>query len=134
VYSLMLATTTRLFLPLILLFSVFLLLRGHNMPGGGFVGGLVAATGFALHALAHNVSAAKRVLRVDPKRLIAVGLLVAAVSGCLAAGGGEPFMTGLWLTHSLPVLGKFGTPVVFDVGVYLVVCGVALTIVFTLME
>jgi multicomponent Na+:H+ antiporter subunit B len=133
-YSVILATTTRFLLPLILLFSVFLLLRGHNMPGGGFVGGLVAATGFALHALAHDVSAARRVLRVDPKRLLSFGLLVAVASGCLGAAIGEPFMTALWLPQALPVLGKFGTPVLFDLGVYLVVCGVALTIVFTLME
>ncbi|HMN02746.1 MAG TPA: MnhB domain-containing protein, partial [Geobacter anodireducens] len=66
--SLFLATAVRLLLPLLLLFSLFLLLRGHNEPGGGFVGGLVAAAAFALHALAHGVAAARRVLRVEPDR------------------------------------------------------------------
>jgi multicomponent Na+:H+ antiporter subunit B len=132
--SLVLRTTTRLLLPLLLVFSVFLLLRGHNAPGGGFVGGLGAATAFVLYALASGVDAARQALGVDPKRLAAAGLLVALASGCVALVAARPFMTGLWLAGAWPVVGKIGTPVVFDGGVYLLVAGITLTIVFALME
>ena len=132
--SLILRTTTRLLLPLLLVFSVFLLLRGHNAPGGGFVGGLVAATAFALYALAYGVDAARQAVGVDPKRLAAAGLLVALASACVALVAAQPFMTGLWLAGAWPVVGKIGTPVVFDAGVYALVAGVTLTIVFSLME
>ena len=132
--SLILRTTTRLLLPLLLVFSVFLLLRGHNAPGGGFVGGLVAATAIALYALAYGIDAARQAGGVDPKRLAAGGLLVALASGCVALVAARPFMTGLWIAGAWPVVGKIGTPVVFDGGVYLLVAGITLTIVFALME
>jgi multicomponent Na+:H+ antiporter subunit B len=132
--SLILSTATLYLLPLLLLFSVFLLLRGHNEPGGGFVGGLVAASALALYAIALGSSAARQVLYIDSRRLIYVGLLISAVSGLLALFGGQEFMTGLWGAQVIPVLGKLGTPFIFDVGVYLVVIGVTLTIIFALME
>jgi multicomponent Na+:H+ antiporter subunit B len=132
--SLILSTATRYLLPLLLLFSIFLLLRGHNEPGGGFVGGLVAAAAFALYAIAYDVPQARRALGIDPRTLMAVGLLAAAGSGGLSLVAGKPFMTGLWSAQEVPVLGKVGTPLVFDSGVYLVVIGVVLMIIFTLAE
>lgn len=132
--SLILSTATRYFLPLLLLFSVFLLLRGHNEPGGGFVGGLVAAAAFALYAIAYDVSTARRVLGIDPRTLIGLGLLVALGSGIISLTTGQPFMTGLWSEYAVPILGKVGTPLLFDIGVYLVVIGVTLTIIFALAE
>jgi multicomponent Na+:H+ antiporter subunit B len=132
--SLILSTATRYLLPLLLLFSIFLLLRGHNEPGGGFVGGLVAAAAFALYAIAYDVPQARRALGIDPRTLMAVGLLAAAGSGGLSLVAGKPFMTGLWSAQEVPVLGKVGTPLLFDSGVYLVVIGVVLMIIFTLAE
>ena len=132
--SLILSTAVRLLLPLLLLFSLFLLLRGHNEPGGGFVGGLVAASGFALYALAHGVSTARLKMHIEPHTLVAAGLLAAVGSGCFALVADRPFMTGLWNAQRLPVIGKAGTPLLFDTGVYLVVMGMALLIVFSLME
>jgi multicomponent Na+:H+ antiporter subunit B len=117
-----------------LLFSLFLLVRGHNEPGGGFVGGLVASTAFALVLLSEGREPARRLLRVDPLGLVAAGLLVALLSGVPPLLRDRPFMTGLWLKAPLPVVGKIGTPVVFDVGVYLVVLGIVLAILFTLAE
>ena len=125
---------TRFLVPLMLLFSLFLLVRGHNEPGGGFVGGLVAAAAFALVLLAEGLARARRLLRLDPPALIASGLLVALASGVPALLAGQAFMTGAWLKTPLPVLGKVGTPVVFDVGVYLVVLGITLAILFGLAE
>jgi multicomponent Na+:H+ antiporter subunit B len=132
--SIILSTTIRLLLPLLLLFSVFLLLRGHNEPGGGFVGGLVAAAAISLYALAEGVEAAHRILIVNPRQLIAGGLLTALGSGIIPLFLGRPFQSGLWLPHSLPVLGHVGTPLLFDLGVYLLVAGMALLIVLSLME
>ncbi len=129
-----LKTTTRLLLPLLLLFSLFLLHRGHNEPGGGFVGGLVAAAAFALFTIAYTVREARAILAVPPRVLFGLGLLCAASSGVPAMATGRPFMTALWLPVDLPALGKLGTPFLFDAGVYLVVVGVVLMIIFSLAE
>lgn len=132
--SLILSMATRYLLPLLLLFSVFLLIRGHNEPGGGFVGGLVSAAAFALYAIAYGVATARQTLGLDPRRLIGLGLLLAVSSGIIALVVGQPFLTGLWVPQPVPVLGKIGTPLLFDVGVYLAVIGVVLLIIFSLME
>lgn len=132
--SLILSTAARILLPLLLLYSLFLLLRGHNEPGGGFVGGLVAATGFSLYALAYGVTAARRMVRLAPHTLVSAGLLVATASGCISLFADRPFLTGLWIGERLPVVGSFGTPLLFDTGVYLTVAGMALLIVFSLLE
>jgi len=124
----------RFLVPLMLLFSVFLLVRGHNEPGGGFVGGLVAATAFALVLLGEGLPAARGLLRTDPLALVAAGLSVALLSGVPPLLRDQPFMTGRWLGVPLPVVGKIGSPVVFDVGVYLVVLGIVLAILFALAE
>jgi multicomponent Na+:H+ antiporter subunit B len=124
----------RFLVPLMLLFSVFVLVRGHNEPGGGFVGGLVAATAVALVLLSEGLDEARRLLRVDPLALVAAGLLVALASGVPPLLRGWPYMTGLWLKVPLPVVGKVGSPVIFDVGVYLVVLGIVLAILFALAE
>jgi multicomponent Na+:H+ antiporter subunit B len=136
VNSLILQTATRFMLPLLLLFSVFLLMRGHNSPGGGFAGGLVAATAFILYSLAFGPAAARQSLRVDPLRLIGVGLLVALAGGSVSLLANRPWFTGLWVL--VPWTDRaglhVGTPLLFDIGVYLTVAGVALTIVLTLAE
>ena len=134
--SSILRTTTRFILPLLLLFSVFLLVRGHHEPGGGFSGGLVAAAAFVLYRFAFGVEEVKRVLPVDARSLIGAGLLVAAGSGSLALLAGRPLMTGLWGQVFVPGVGALdlGTPLVFDVGVYLTVVGVTLSIILPLAE
>ncbi|MDP3720169.1 MAG: Na+/H+ antiporter subunit B [Acidobacteriota bacterium] len=123
-------TAARLLMPLLLLFAVFLLLRGHNEPGGGFVGGLVAAAAFALYLIAHGVARARRALLVQPMTLLGAGLLIAAVSGVPAAFRGQPFLTAQWLQGPVAL----GTPVMFDIGVFLVVAGVVLMMIFGLAE
>lgn len=132
--SLILSTAARYLLPLLLLFSIFLLLRGHNEPGGGFVGGLVAAAAFSLYALAYDVATARKAMLLGPRSLVGLGLLLAVSSGLVSLTIRQPFMTGLWSSRELPVLGKVGTPLLFDTGVYLAVLGVMLTIIFSLAE
>lgn len=132
--SVILATATRVLMPLLMVFSVFALFRGHHEPGGGFIGGLVAAAAFALYALANGVEKARALLRVEPRTIIAGGLLCAAASAALSLFLGLPFMTGLWSDMVFPVFGKLGTPLIFDIGVYFVVVGMVLLIVFSLAE
>ena len=133
--SSILQTATRVLMPLLLLFALFLLLRGHNEPGGGFVGGLVVAASFVLYAMAYGVDAGRRALLVDPSRLLGGGLLIAFISGVPAVLVGRPFMTALWMKVGVGSrVVDVGTPLVFDVGVFCAVIGVVLTIVFTLAD
>lgn len=113
------------------MFSLFLLWRGHNDPGGGFSGGLVAAAALTLHLLAFGVPATKKLLRVSSFSLIGFGLLIAALSATSSMLAGKPFMTSMWMdiggTH-------VGTPMLFDLGVYILVVGMAMTIIFAISE
>jgi len=135
--SLILRAGANALLPFMMVVSVIVLLRGHNEPGGGFVGGLLAASGFALHALATSPRRTRRILRFDPRVLIGTGLLAAIASGLPAMLSGDPFLEGRWQSLNLPGYAgavKVGTPLVFDIGVYLVVLGVTCLMVFTLEE
>jgi multicomponent Na+:H+ antiporter subunit B len=118
-------------MPLLLLFGVFLVFRGHNAPGGGFAGGLVVAVAFVLHGAAFGVAASRRALVLDASTFLSVGLVVALASALPGMLVGQPFLTGVWATIGGVAL---GTPLVFDVGVFLAVIGVVLTIVFTLAD
>ena len=114
------------------MFSVFLLLRGHDQPGGGFVGGLVASIAFSLYAFVCGPQAARGLLRADPRAVGAVGLAAAIASGFVGSILEDaPFLTGQW--GAIGGL-SIGTPVIFDVGVYLVVIGVVLTFVLGIKE
>ena len=132
--SLILQTASRYLMVLLVIFSVFILLRGHNEPGGGFVGGLLIAGAFALYALAYQAKAARHLLRFDPRTIIGIGLATAVGSGLAAVLYGQPFLAGQWLPYSIPFLGKLGTVFFFDLGVYLVVLGTTLLVLLTLQE
>lgn len=132
--STILSAAMKFILPLVLLVSIFLFVRGHNEPGGGFVGGLVAAAGFVLLVIADGVKASLRLLRLEPKTVIGVGLLTACLSGLLSLAYQRPFLTGLWSPDDVPLIGGIGTPMVFDAGVYLVVLGIVALLVSTLAE
>jgi multicomponent Na+:H+ antiporter subunit B len=129
--SIILTTAARVVTLLMVVFSIYLLLRGHNQPGGGFVGGLVAAAALFLQAIANGVAATRRALRVDPRAIAVLGIAVAIVAGLLAAVADEPFLTGVW---AFPAGLPLGTPLLFDMGVYLVVVGAVTTLVFALEE
>jgi multicomponent Na+:H+ antiporter subunit B len=134
--SLILRTASRYLTPLLLVASLWILLRGHNEPGGGFVGGLLGAAAFALKVVSAGAPAARQALRVDPHLLLGAGLFAALISGAPALLAGLPFFTGRWTALSLAgdASWKISTVLCFDVGVYLVVMGTVLLIVFTLAE
>lgn len=134
--SLILRTATRLLVSMILVFSVYLLLRGHNLPGGGFSGALVAATGFAMYIMAEGAASMRCALRIDPTRMIVFGMILALGSGLISVISGNPFLTGIWWTA--PTLGDakiaLGTPFLFDIGVFAIVLGAILTLLLALEE
>ncbi|MDX5422504.1 MAG: cation:proton antiporter [Hymenobacteraceae bacterium] len=175
--TLIFATAIRLLTPLFLLFSVYILFRGHNHPGGGFIGGLIGSLAFVFHALAYgsgstaqtffsltfyhydrqpddsrtryllqvlNANTLRRrkvrnneswryvLVRLRPIYLMALGLFLAASSGTVGLLLGQPYMAGRWLGIEIPVIGGLGTPLMFDAGVYLLVLGMVLKIVFTI--
>jgi multicomponent Na+:H+ antiporter subunit B len=90
----------------------------------------VASAAFSLYLLAYGVDGARRALIVRPRTLLGVGLLTALISGIPAAVMKQPFLTAQWMLEPIPV----GTPVLFDIGVFLVVTGVMLMMIFSLAE
>lgn len=134
-HSLILRTASELLVPLLLLFSIFLLLRGHNEPGGGFVGGLVAGTSFSLLAIAYGAEVARRALHVEPHLFLGLGLSAAIASALIGLIVGDPLLTAEWVQISAP-WGELtlGTTLLFDTGVYLVVFGTTVITILTLVD
>lgn len=136
--GLILQVATRFMMPLLLLFSIFLLFRGHNLPGGGFIGGLVGSSAFALYALAFDVPTAREFLRVDSRTLVGGGLLIAQVAAVAPLFWDLPILTHRYSWNELYVVGfgyfPVGTPLLFDLGVYVAVLGASLTIIFAMAE
>ncbi|MFZ0389014.1 MAG: MnhB domain-containing protein, partial [Calditrichia bacterium] len=104
--SVILQTATRYLSPLMIIVSLIIFYRGHNLPGGGFAGGLIAASAFILYYFAYGIETAAGKLRFDPLSYIAVGLLLVLGSGLLSLFTGDPFLTGKWLSFHILLLGK----------------------------
>ena len=122
--------------PMLVILSLVVLYRGHNEPGGGFIGGLMLGAAYILYAMAFGVNKTQKSIFFSPVNLTATGLLVALLSGVPALLAGDVFMTGEWVTffaYSAFEL-KLGTPLLFDVGVYLAVAGMLMLVMFSIME
>jgi multicomponent Na+:H+ antiporter subunit B len=133
--TIVLHTAALFLLPLQLLFSVFLLLRGHNDPGGGFIAGMVAAGAFVLYLFAHGVRSTRRILRVAPRDLLGFGLLLGILSAVPSLLKGKSFLTAQWwIFHINETEIALSTVLLFDIGVYFSVLGTILTIVIALSE
>ncbi|SNB54606.1 multisubunit sodium/proton antiporter, MrpB subunit [Marinobacter sp. es.042] len=134
--TLILNTAALAIVPLQLMFSIFLLLRGHDEPGGGFIGGLVAASAFVLYAFSFGAESTRKLLRVTPRDILAAGLLFALASTLPALWSGQPMLTAHWWELPLPGESylKLSTVLIFDIGVYLTVLGTLMTFVIGLME
>lgn len=119
------AALVRLLLPLAWLVSLYFLLRGHDAPGGGFVGGLVMATAIITQYMAGGTIWVESRLRLHPQLLIAFGLLAAAAAGAAAWLGSRPFLTALAADLHVPVIGDVhvSSVLLFDLGVYMLVIG-----------
>ncbi len=127
--SIPLSIISRLLFPLQLTLSIILLFRGHNLPGGGFIGGLLAASAFALVGFANGSARMKTFLLFAPSVWIGTGMLLALLAGLMPVLMGEAFFKGLWHYGIIPTIVagdvKPGTPMLFDIGVYLLVVGIA---------
>ncbi|MEM7722620.1 MAG: Na+/H+ antiporter subunit B [Pseudomonadota bacterium] len=137
VNSIILTAATRLLVALLLVFSVFMLLRGHNLPGGGFIGGLIGSTGFVLYAIAQGCSATRKALYYDPQNIAMIGLGIALFAGVMALFFNDAFFTGQWYFLGDRETGDYiplSSVLIFDIGVYLVVFGSILTLVLALEE
>lgn len=124
-------TTARGLFHITLLISVWLTFRGHNAPGGGFIGGLVAASAFVMVYLARGAVALRRAVRLAPSTLIGAGLTLAALTGIVPVLVGDQFLESSLTPITLPVIGstKLASSVIFDLGVYLMVVGVVLLVI-----
>ena len=122
--SLILRTVAPLIVGLMVLFSIFVLLRGHNEPGGGFIGGLIAVAALSIYGIAFGVETVRRAIVFHPLAIAGAGLMLSTLSGLVSMVFHVPFMTGLWI---YPVILGEAVPLssvmTFDIGVYLVVVG-----------
>ena len=133
--TLIFRTIAPLLILIMVVFSIFVLLRGHNEPGGGFIGGLIAASAIAIYGMAKGVPAARSGLRVHPLALAGFGVVLATLSGFVSLLYGVPFLTGLWAY--LDVEGveiALSTPLFFDIGVFFAVFGTISAVALELEE
>ncbi len=120
---------------IMVVFSIFVLLRGHNEPGGGFIGGLIAASAIAIYGIAAGVANVRKALYFDPISLAGFGVFIAGFSGLLSLGQSVPFLTGLWASMQLGQAEiTVSTPMMFDIGVYFAVVGTISAVALALEE
>ncbi len=129
-HPVIMATLTRLLLPLALLVAVFILLRGHNQPGGGFIAGLITAVALIVQYLANGAAWTHQRMAANSQPVIAWGLAIATLTGLASWAFDHPFLTSTFGYQSWPVVGKFelASAMAFDLGVFLVVVGATLMI------
>ncbi|ODT71348.1 MAG: Na(+)/H(+) antiporter subunit B [Pelagibacterium sp. SCN 63-23] len=126
-------TLAPLIVAIMLVFSFYVCLRGHNEPGGGFIGGLIAAAAIGVFGMASGVAEVRRALRFDPMAIAGFGVLLAGASGLMSLFIDAPFMTSIWLYLKLGDTSvPLSTPLFFDLGVYCVVFGTLSTIALSL--
>jgi len=138
VNSVIFTAASRLLVALIFVFSLFMLFRGHNLPGGGFIGGLIGAVAFIVYSLACSPAEARVALRASPETIAIVGLGIALAAGMASFFFGDPFFTGQWYwvggdSYETSAF-SINTVLVFDVGVYLVVLGGILSLTYAFEE
>lgn len=133
--SLILRTVAPLIVGLMVLFSIFVLLRGHNEPGGGFIGALIAVAALSIYGIAFGVETVRRAIVFHPLAIAGAGLMLSTLSGLVSMVFHVPFMTGLWI---YPVILGEAVPLssvmTFDIGVYLVVVGAVTSVALSLEE
>jgi multicomponent Na+:H+ antiporter subunit B len=111
------------------------LLRGHNEPGGGFIGGLIAASALAIYGIARGTAAVRRAIVFHPLSIAGAGLLMSCVAGLISMLFAVPFMTGLWIYPEIAgVEVPLSSVMLFDIGVYFVVVGAITSIALALEE
>lgn len=133
-HPVIMASFTRSLLPLALLVSIYILLRGHNLPGGGFIAGLITAVALIMQYLANGVAWMQPRLAANEHSVMAYGLLIAVLTGLASWLFGHPFLTSTFSHIHWPLVGEFelASAMAFDLGVYLVVVGATMLIIINL--
>ena len=133
-HPLVLATLSRVLLPMALLVSVFIFLRGHNLPGGGFIAGLVTAVALILQYVASGVQWTQSRLPLNYQGMAGLGVLIAGLTGLGSWLFDRPFLTSAFGHFQIPLIGEIelATAMLFDLGVYLTVVGATLLILANL--
>ncbi|SEF83244.1 monovalent cation/H+ antiporter subunit A [Nitrosomonas ureae] len=133
-HPVIMASFARLLLPLALLVSMYILLRGHNLPGGGFIAGLITAVALIMQYLANGVAWAHARLSVNMHHVIGAGIFIAVLTGVASWLFDHPFLTSTFSHLHWPIIGEFelASAMIFDLGVYLVVVGTTLLILIYL--
>src|SRR5690625_4198446 len=134
--DMMLQVSMRVISLIIFVFSCYLFFAGHNAPGGGFIGGLMTASAILGLYLVFDMKTITKAIPFNFSTMIGVGLLFAVTTGIIGTIFGYPFLKQFFGSFHLPILGEFEltTALLFDLGVYLVVVGAALTIILTIAE
>jgi multicomponent K+:H+ antiporter subunit A len=132
-HPLMLVVVTRVLLPLALTVGVYIFLRGHNQPGGGFIAGLVVAIALLMQAIASGHTWTVSRQRLNAHTMLGIGVLIAGLTGLASFGFGRPFLTSTFGYVHLPIVGEFelASAMAFDLGVYLTVVG---TVILSLSQ
>lgn len=133
--DLILRNITKIVSYIILTFSIYIFFAGHHTPGGGFIGGLLTASALVLLSLAYDFETLEQILPIDFKKVTALGLFIAVGYGAGSLFFGQPFLTQTFGYFDLPFFGEnkeLATATIFDLGVYLAVVGVTMTIILTI--
>ena len=127
-HPLMLVVATRVLLPLALTVAVFIFLRGHNQPGGGFIAGLIVAIALIMQYLASGYTWAAERAKIDTQAVIGIGVAIAGLAGIGSLFLGWPFLTSTYTYLEWPLVGEFevASAIAFDLGVFLAVVGVVI--------
>ncbi|WFE71351.1 monovalent cation/H+ antiporter subunit A [Halomonas sp. M1] len=133
-YPMILEVVAQIILPLALLVSVYIFLRGHNQPGGGFIAGLITAIALLLQYIARGYEWTSRRLPLSYPVISVIGLVIAVLTGLGSWLFGYPFLTSSFGYFNIPLVGKteLATALLFDLGVYLAVVGATLMILVNL--
>jgi multicomponent K+:H+ antiporter subunit A len=120
--------------PVVIAIAIYMLLRGHDLPGGGFIAGIIMSLGFILQYMAHGTRWVEERLRVLPVLWIGWGLLLAMLTGLGAMALGAPFLTSAFAYAEIPLIGKIpmATALLFDLGVFALVVGATVLMLIAL--
>jgi multicomponent Na+:H+ antiporter subunit B len=116
------------------MFAFIVLMRGHNQPGGGFIGGLLAALAIVYKGFAYSLQSVRNKIETSSRWILIAGLLTIFASFMPSVLDRKSFMTGYWIRLTFAGDIKFGTPLLFDIGVFLAVAGVTLLFLFSLTK
>ena len=134
--NIILEKIAKIVLPGMIMAAIFLLFRGNNNPGGGFMSGLIESVGFVFYEIVYETKSVKKMLYFSSIQWMGIGLLLVLFSAIFSLFLNRELLTGIWPATKIPFFDTIipSTPIVFDMGVFLVVTGLILTIIITIME